>query len=32
MIEQKFEEFEVLAAAGQELIDEEHHLTDMVNV
>nr|XP_023652016.1 uncharacterized protein LOC111835687 isoform X2 [Paramormyrops kingsleyae] len=30
MIEQKFEEFDVLAAAGQELIDEEHHLTDMI--
>ncbi|XP_048863769.1 spectrin beta chain, non-erythrocytic 5 isoform X4 [Brienomyrus brachyistius] len=30
MIEQKFEEFDVLAAAGQELIDEEHHLTNMI--
>ncbi|MBN3324318.1 SPTN5 protein, partial [Atractosteus spatula] len=28
-IEQKFAEFDDLAAAGQKLIDEEHHLTEM---
>ncbi|XP_058879841.1 spectrin beta chain, non-erythrocytic 1-like isoform X5 [Acipenser ruthenus] len=29
-IEQKFQEFEELATAGQKLIDEEHHLTEMI--
>nr|XP_015218108.1 PREDICTED: uncharacterized protein LOC107079339 isoform X3 [Lepisosteus oculatus] len=29
-IEQKFAEFDDLAAAGQKLIDEEHHLTEMI--
>ncbi|XP_030628129.1 uncharacterized protein mymx [Chanos chanos] len=29
-IEQKFEEFDELAAAGKKLIDEEHHLTKMI--
>ncbi|XP_041107909.1 uncharacterized protein LOC121316786 isoform X2 [Polyodon spathula] len=29
-IEQKFQEFEELAAAGQKLIDEEHHLTEII--
>ncbi|XP_029107275.1 uncharacterized protein mymx isoform X3 [Scleropages formosus] len=29
-IEKKFQEFDDLAAAGQKLIDEEHHLTEMI--
>lgn len=29
-IEQKFEEFDVLAATARNLFDREHHLTDMV--
>ncbi|KAL4641341.1 spectrin beta chain, non-erythrocytic 2-like [Arapaima gigas] len=29
-IEQKFQEFDDLAAAGQKLIDEQHHLTEMI--
>ncbi|XP_041105965.1 uncharacterized protein LOC121315702 isoform X2 [Polyodon spathula] len=29
-IEQKFQEFEELATAGQKLVDEEHHLTEMI--
>ncbi|XP_040905878.1 uncharacterized protein LOC121189622 isoform X2 [Toxotes jaculatrix] len=29
-IEQKFEEFDELAAAGRNLLDKEHHLTQMV--
>lgn len=30
-IEQKFEEFEVLVAKGKNLLDKEHHLTQMVS-
>ncbi|KAG7492851.1 hypothetical protein MATL_G00019460 [Megalops atlanticus] len=29
-IQQKFEEFDDLAAAGQKLIEEEHHLTELI--
>lgn len=30
-IEQKFEEFDELAATGKNLLDKEHHLTQMVS-
>lgn len=30
-IEQKFEEFDELAATGRNLLDKEHHLTQMVS-
>lgn len=30
-IDQKFEEFDELAAKGRDLLDKEHHLTQMVS-
>lgn len=30
-IEQKFEEFDELVATGRDLLDQEHHLTQMVS-
>lgn len=31
-IEQKFEEFDELAATGRDVLDKEHHLTQMVSL
>lgn len=31
-IEQKFDEFDKLAATGRDLLDSEHHLTQMVSI